>query len=64
MYDDLESAWYMRSVPRVAQYTWVVADPARRQMAEQAVQRFTSEVAPIIDQLPQGESRLQRLAWS
>ncbi|KAF0288197.1 Hydroxylysine kinase [Amphibalanus amphitrite] len=54
VYDDLDSSWYLRSVPRVAQFTWVVKDPTRRHMAEQAVERFTKEVVPVIDQLPQG----------
>ena len=65
MYDSLDSAWYLRSVPRVAQFTWVVDDPARRQMAEQAVDRFTREVMPLVDHLPQGErsGSARGMAW-
>ena len=63
MYDDLDSSWYLRSVPRVAGFTWVVEDPARRLMAEHVVQRFTTEVVPIIEQLPQGEVKSGGSVW-
>jgi len=54
VYDTLESPWFLRNVPAVAEHTWVVTEPARRAMSDQVIAQFCERVIPQLDQLPQG----------